>query len=1564
MDHLFDSLSEEWISQPRCSDSPSAKDSSPRGNSSHTSNASQSRIPRFKQRSTSDDTSHRRALAGEDRDRAQVLAERTQSRLNASNTQAPQAFEKQNHLPHKPEQLRSGRRHTSTTSLPSVQHGTVQYRLPRTSPAGDENIQGTPDWKRRILNRQMNAGEQRDLFSPIGLESVFKPPTTRSKPQKKPNPKLQSVEAQDFPSSPPPYPSALLNSNRANSRPRHADFLPTLDRSEKFSGGEENSQARDIGGPGPEPEHNISRKISTDPPNEIASTTSKKDERLKFIGHEEERPLAAAHRDEHANDESILPNIRAARARQRQISEGDELRNEKISPLFVSRHNTVDGQIDYAALDASVNQLRAQIDNLDIRQQDWPSSHLSDHDIDYTHPATAIKSPANKRSTPEMTSISLPDDLSVGTDAFALDGKFVNVHRGGYSTEGSFLKRPLSPSSLPLHESTALASPESVQIDDPKISKGFSNFRGNRTQQDPETNVTSTEPRTPSEKHTIDAITPDRPRSSGSPLKLFDKYDTYTNDRLIRRMSQFEESLHHDSEAENSIDDNANNDQVRTAKGSPEAQVEEQRSDRSQMLRKYESRRISFGDGGLDGHQFSHDTVPVAVLAGKHMESENEENQPPLPELQHRNQSQFKFELDPADIPKEGRNTLINCSSKAPCQHVETQSSATYLLVEEAQNDHDTISDLTLKKNQERSKPNTDGKRVPNSPLKDSRPKRRRTLHGADEPPQNPRRNSQQQLAQSQMMPSIIGKKRKDARYDEHDQKADPEVIAMRQILRPRNPTPSQARHLHRLPSFVRTGHDSEDVDVDVAGDIKKLQEAQPSLDAPTQVLAGELANFALDVAQDITSGTRKASVTTADFFSEAQAIMQHIRAQRRPQSGLTSVDESETEKLYPGDESSASESTRDEFSRPPSREGGSLRGLRKQRQLDSGVIDYLHKYEENDDLGLMLSSSLKSLHVTQQSPEMLSLPKGDNVLDQEIIESDPPNMRILGSVAQVNKRKHSSSPDQNLPLHSTERYLDSRSSHPSSGPSTSHSIPTGSSGDSSSRAVIPPQKVSHLLSGQIAGMTFDRTRQVWIKKKGSKTESKEFDSTGSEETEEDPLQGIPDLSVDELEERNRMRSKASSLKATRPSLNGISSTDQADALEDKISAYHVQSEKQQGQGLHTISERVSTSTKSSNRSWKPLDGNNFLDESDSEREEEEVEHEISILEGRSYRTPPRSNQAYRQPRVVTVAFSSPLIRQSKSPDHSDDGVDHWEDNGDLDWDDSPEHQARSQNIGTPKVGSLRSAPKANSRHGSRRISTGSHTYQARPISRIDEEDEVSFPQHAQKSRNASMHMVLSTPKSLRDFPGSMSMPPPATGQRTNLTFHLSPLPDFTVHQTDESFNLDASYIAQRRGLLTLQEVDNKFSLTAQDLVKKITDVEPYEPYWEYIRKLELRKRDLLTLYMLDDFCGRIEELDVSDNELGQLNGVPSSIRCLDIRRNCLSNLTAWGHLYNLQYLDISGNNVQSLRGFSALVHLRELKADENQIETLDGIFALNGLLSLRLRQNLIKCVDFEGSDL
>jgi hypothetical protein len=324
-----------------------------------------------------------------------------------------------------------------------------------------------------------------------------------------------------------------------------------------------------------------------------------------------------------------------------------------------------------------------------------------------------------------------------------------------------------------------------------------------------------------------------------------------------------------------------------------------------------------------------------------------------------------------------------------------------------------------------------------------------------------------------------------------------------------------------------------------------------------------------------------------------------------------------------------------------------------------------------------------------------------------------------------------------------------------------------------------------------------------------------------------------------------------------------------------------------------------------------------------------------------------------KQARVATVNLSSAAThaaseggnndteRDPVSQDHIYQGIPSLEEPA------QPDHETGSVRSSVPPTG--------------RQTSVAGQPFIRRPISRIEERNEDTVDDQSLVRKNESLS-VNETPA--RNGAEQSLMPIQSAGPDTSYSFHLSPLADFSVNQGDRALNLEMSYVAQRTNPSSLRQVHGTFALATGDLIKHITDVEPYEPYWEHVRRLILRQKGLITLHKLNEFCPRLEELDVSDNDIGQLSGIPSSLRTLKIPRNCLSNLTPWSHLVNLQYLDVSGNDIETLDGFSSLIHLRELKANDNKIRNIDGILDLNGLLSLKLSNNSVTVVDFEGSEL
>ncbi|KAL8930994.1 MAG: hypothetical protein Q9208_000095 [Pyrenodesmia sp. 3 TL-2023] len=1479
MDQWLDSLSEDWVSQPRSPHSDHVRRSfSALSVASPTSDTSQSRIPRYKPRTSSSlasqNTPPSKKVTGglNEQDRNSALKEKSRSNLNIVRSRDTDSA--RSSASYGARNRPGSKRNASTGSLPSAPQDTIQHRTLVPSPAKENDPGSTPEWRRRVLQGKVG-GTGPDLFGPIGLESIFKPPTVgrgagSSKKQTR-GKKFQPVQIDEFPSSPPAFPSDSTSVERSGgTERRRASLLKQMDILEEISEGESRNSLPSINGEEPEQAEGLSNGAG-----------------LTFAG----------------------------------SGRIEDDRNEVLSQVILLKGADNGGEPSAKVRSSVADQSRHPKLAVGPKTDERGLPDYNDEDN-----SSAAASPSES-VLGHMAIPSLPEDLSTGTDLYVANGGFVNVRRGGYSSEGSFQRRPLSPSSLPDFDASELRSPSPLRRRlSPRSRK--SDVSGRSPDQP------HSAPVTPRRKQPTASGSVDEPRSSGSPLKLFDKYDTFTNERLIRRISKFEQSTHENEEDQTEEEPRLNpparpnhRSGAHTSQPLAEESFTDQRSKR---------RLDSFGEGQLDSYPFDtdHPVDPKSRSAADVTRVHSDKGEGHT----------FRFE----GLAFEAHGV----------ERVDVQ-------IEAAQ----TIN----------------GKRLPYSPNKESQAKRRRTLRSSEEleleihqyakttdvPSTLPNKVTREEAPAEKALeppPSVsrplAGRKRKDARYDNDNQVADPRILALRQILRPRTPTPSQRGSHLSLSAEASQAGVSLITDQSDGGETPVRD-----LDHQTQALAGELATFTLNMAQDMNQGARKASVTTADFFNEAKQIMQLIRNQGRPQSSHAIREEEE-----PGDgeddlqQSRMEQSTIDEFSRPPSREGGGALQLREPVQVDARVASHLRKFEDTDDLGLALPSSVKSVHITEShNPAVSAHDSTDGKLQQEGFEahSDPPNIRILAR-PRGQTTESNGTLEQDGPLTATGTAVRSSKSHSSSS-STNRSLPTSSSRGSrgsGTKAVIAPQVVSHLLSDNMGAMTFDHSKQVWVKRRSSrKSQSAESHSrTGSDAT-EDLFKDIPDLSVDEHQEHQRASTATVSFKSRGSASDQVSSHDHVP--DEPYNDFSFRPQIRDSAGIETTDQGSAPSKVSDLASSGPVPGTRATSWGDEIlarkanqppnqvyrsnpptqdiRHGEEVEHEISILEGRTSEAPRHAHQNRRQPRVVTVAFSSPLVDQVRFSRGDNDAAPSDEDESELDLADSPvrdDTRPSSSSRQPPCSGYGKRPPH---RNPSRRASIGF----ARPMSRLDEHEELTFLQTFHGPHNASMELVVTTPLPVsRHTPLQSAL---SSGQGSSIGFQLSPLSEFTVHKSDDLDLQDGRRVVKHRGLLATHEVEGRLSLAVQDLVKKLTDVEPYEPYWDHIRHLDIRNRNLASLHHLDEFCGHIENLDVSNNELDQLHGAPSCTRHLNARSNSLSNITSWAHLRNLQYLDVSSNKLRSLHGFQSLVHLRELKATDNQIENLEGILGLDGLIKNRL---------------
>lgn len=142
------------------------------------------------------------------------------------------------------------------------------------------------------------------------------------------------------------------------------------------------------------------------------------------------------------------------------------------------------------------------------------------------------------------------------------------------------------------------------------------------------------------------------------------------------------------------------------------------------------------------------------------------------------------------------------------------------------------------------------------------------------------------------------------------------------------------------------------------------------------------------------------------------------------------------------------------------------------------------------------------------------------------------------------------------------------------------------------------------------------------------------------------------------------------------------------------------------------------------------------------------------------------------------------------------------------------------------------------------------------------------------------------------------------------------------------------------------------FVVSHDRLLQCITDVQPFEPYWEELTSIDLSGKALDSLARLKEFMPKLEELIMNENAVSWLSGIPGGLRLLSAVSNQLTGLTSYAHLAQLESLDVSRNQIDSLLQLECLHRLRELKADYNQIGSFAGIHKLGKLRKLSLIGN------------
>ncbi|KAF1984752.1 hypothetical protein K402DRAFT_434282 [Aulographum hederae CBS 113979] len=1479
----MDDLSEDWVSQPRSS-SPNDEKSYLFSSAQNSVDIKQkSRIPRLRNSSYS-------SIKGPDSVRRRsALSERSVSENNIP----PIGSQEEGNLPRRGLSRRSI---SATSAQSSLYNGTVDKKAMSASPPKDRKNYETPEWKRRLVKGEFGYGEQKDLFSPMGLQNIFAKPSQSS---------TQSPE---------------------RSRMRGISMLKTMEDPMPSS-------------PPPWPQHPSTRNQPTDESNE--------DQASRELFRE------TAQQNEQSG---MTVSSEASRA----VSGRTDGSSDTFSPVFVSKHHTADGGIGYAAMDLSKSQLEERLKHAaprDPSDQNLSSDGQQPSELNEGHSDTG------------MQSETLPEDLPAGTPELANIGEFVSVKRGGYSADGSFQRRPLSPSPLrPSRDSSINERLTSANVQKPDEEPSELEASVIVRPQAP----SPPPPITPSRKQTRDTnlLSPDRNRSSGSPLKLFGDHDTFTSNRLLRRMSQLEDTILHNEVVQAASSNRGS--QTRQATDVRLSSVEEMETSRigdgnkaTSPPRMGNTRQVSntsnFGQGDFDECGFPDefsamdrsDDEPSGVIRSR---SPSPDVRPPGA------REPFRFHVQPAS------GVYDTFRNKRKTSKVSSRSSLS--IRKRSANQY--FGSVKTPPGDGSSMMTTEGKRPPPSPFRDPTPKRRRTLHINE---------GDQEFAVESVktshtkMQCVIGK-RKDARQSSSYDAADPDVLARRHILRPRNPTPSQRQQqevqhevLEATQAFIESSPRLQILQEKL---LSPMPQGSPIDSETAKVVAGEVAAFSLRGHKGMRNASRKKSVTTQDFLDEAMKIMQFIRNNGRPTSGLSglgSLEESESEDPKSPEDAFLPSSALS-LSRPPSREGRTSRWRSQEPdKVDPRIASHLRKFQDKDGEGV-LGSSFQSLHVSESD-------EADNSI--EMVESDPPNIRIMKHQERGDRTRAELETSPTRP--GTNGSHQTYHSHASAESSLGRTITTNASKRSDTVATLAPSAVAHLIPEHVAGMAFDKEKGIWVKNKSRNNTGKSPAEVSSiTQSDEDPFGNIPDLTVDEYKEHERIQSQSPSRKTTgAEAANGIQIQDYEEGFhEESDRARHdlnasrpttrdetanltLETSTVPSKYTHSAASSFAPQPETRGTSWSEMHNTvrsrkeNQRQSNSASSDPETVEHEIKINEGRIA----LSSKPGQGLGKVVISMSSPFLNRGTSKFQSQEKQNKTF-HGDM------EHDESSVREDTERVAT---SPERNSRPvqygpsplparftGNGRQTFGFNGQSHGPFAHVEDHREMSMIQTTCKPKSSVTLNVSAHDNTLVLAPSS----PAAPG---DVTFYLSDLPDFTVNQIDERELPDRTLIKRQGGTLKKSRED-RFESGNQCLVKALQDVEPDEPYWEDLREVDLHDKALTSTHLLDVFCDRVEEVDVSGNAIAQLGGMPSTVRCLIAERNLLSGLTSWGHLMNLQYLDVSGNDIASLTGFACLIHLRELRANYNRIESLDGIQQLDGLLSLSLKGNKLRKANFDGTRL
>lgn len=168
-------------------------------------------------------------------------------------------------------------------------------------------------------------------------------------------------------------------------------------------------------------------------------------------------------------------------------------------------------------------------------------------------------------------------------------------------------------------------------------------------------------------------------------------------------------------------------------------------------------------------------------------------------------------------------------------------------------------------------------------------------------------------------------------------------------------------------------------------------------------------------------------------------------------------------------------------------------------------------------------------------------------------------------------------------------------------------------------------------------------------------------------------------------------------------------------------------------------------------------------------------------------------------------------------------------------------------------------------------------------------------------------------------------------------------VPDSTAESVESKDNYNVTALSELGNLTFTQSNKRLISL-----ITGSTD----ESVWEKVRFLDLADKKIERVEGLEDYLPNIRKLNLANNHLEFIEGLPMGILELNLSHNKVGNITSFKKFRDLQVVDASFNVFTSLSCLSFNLHLTKLDLSNNKVRNLEGLEQMNNLMSLDLSAN------------